>query len=339
MEATTTATYSAASVESIAGSLSGISFLVASHPFDRVKTACQFVMMKASQASAAHQRAARPVTARRCAVEIYKRHGIKGFFQGMLPLVASAAVEAGAAFTTFSAALSVLTAYSNTATVAFSSTVVADSNNNNKSTAIPEGKTCPGTLVIDHTNASTAQVFVAGMAAGCATTCILTPAELIKNRLMLQPKHNPYKGTLDCVVRTIQEGGVRSFGRGAVATLAREVPGIGAYFATYHLCLRTLQQNAGDSAGAACPSHLAVPLSGAAAGVAYCLAFYPADVVKTLIQTDAQFAKLSLQQALLKVYRTSGVRGLFAGCAVSCVRQVPGSIAQFGTYELVKGQM
>lgn len=42
-----------------------------------------------------------------------------------------------------------------------------------------------------------------------------------------------YNGTLDCVKKLYKEGGIRSIYKGTFATLARDVPASGVYFATY----------------------------------------------------------------------------------------------------------
>ena len=42
-----------------------------------------------------------------------------------------------------------------------------------------------------------------------------------------------YNGTLDCVKKLYKEGGMRSIYKGTFATLARDVPASGVYFATY----------------------------------------------------------------------------------------------------------
>ena len=62
------------------------------------------------------------------------------------------------------------------------------------------------------------QSFVAGGVAGCGTTLVLTPVELIKCRLQIQQESKQeakYKGVVDCIYQTVKnEGFFRGLYRG-----------------------------------------------------------------------------------------------------------------------------
>jgi hypothetical protein len=65
-----------------------------------------------------------------------------------------------------------------------------------------------------------------GAFSGISVACVLTPVELIKCRMQTANEGAVrYKSTLDCLFKTVQEGGIRSLFRGHVGTLCREIPG------------------------------------------------------------------------------------------------------------------
>jgi len=49
-----------------------------------------------------------------------------------------------------------------------------------------------------------------------------------------------YKGMIDCFIKTFREGGLRTFGKGLGATIARSVPVNAVTFVGYTLTLRYL---------------------------------------------------------------------------------------------------
>lgn len=64
----------------------------------------------------------------------------------------------------------------------------------------------------------------------------MAPGERIKCLLQIQSASNTekkYNGTLDCAKKLYKEGGIRSIYKGTAATLMRDVPASGVYFATY----------------------------------------------------------------------------------------------------------
>lgn len=79
------------------------------------------------------------------------------------------------------------------------------------------------------------QIFYAGLLSGVFTTAIMAPGERIKCLLQIQASQGEkkYNGTFDCVKKLYKEGGMRSIYKGTAATLMRDVPASGVYFATY----------------------------------------------------------------------------------------------------------
>ncbi|EME27786.1 mitochondrial carrier [Galdieria sulphuraria] len=58
-------------------------------------------------------------------------------------------------------------------------------------------------------------VFVSGIGAGCLAAVLSTPMDVIKTRL--QSSHSPYRGIVDCFVRTLHEDGITKFFSGSIA--------------------------------------------------------------------------------------------------------------------------
>lgn len=92
-----------------------------------------------------------------------------------------------------------------------------------------------------------------------------------------------YTSTLDCARTLFREGGVRAFGQGLSATIARNVVGVSAYFWAYEAVRRGLAQRGGrrvEELGAG-----ETLLAGGCGGVAYWVLAYPGDVIKSAMQT------------------------------------------------------
>ena len=59
-------------------------------------------------------------------------------------------------------------------------------------------------------------------------------------------------------------------------------------------------------------------IGGAMSGVTYWTVFYPADTVKSYIQTDPRFTATSLFLVGKEIYREHGLAGLYRGWGVRC---------------------
>ncbi len=74
--------------------------------------------------------------------------------------------------------------------------------------------------------------------------------------------------------------------------------------------------------------------AGAFAGMSYNFAFFPADVVKSQMQSglhkNSGFLKVATH-----VYKTWGLKGFYRGCALTLAKSCPTSGAMFLSYELL----
>ncbi|KAG6915565.1 hypothetical protein DXG01_010970 [Tephrocybe rancida] len=172
-------------------------------------------------------------------------------------------------------------------------------------------------------------------------------------------------GPLGVIRETIQAHGLRGLWIGQTGTLVRETGGTAAWFAVKELVAEMLLNHRkahdasllvkpvvpvpGDTATELLPWESA--LSGAIAGGLCVLAFYPADTVKSAMQTEDELkpstrassvpkqslaAKVPSQTftgTLLRMYAAHGLKGLYAGCGMTVARAVPSSGIVFVVYD------
>ena len=109
---------------------------------------------------------------------------------------------------------------------------------------------------------------------GFVSSFVVNPIERIKI-LMQADKKGEFKSEIDCAAKVLERDGVKGLAvRGLDATLAREIPGYGIYFAVYSLLMQS------PVAAALGPSFASL-ICGAAAGCISWIPVYPFDVVKT----------------------------------------------------------
>ena len=179
------------------------------------------------------------------------------------------------------------------------------------------------------------ELSLAGAGAGTVVPFVLTPVELIKCRLQVQQsistEFRAYKGPVDCVVQTLKtEGLVNGLYKGHASTLLREIPGNFFWYGVYEGTCMAMTPAGGSKADVGTETHL---LGGAMAGIAYWTAFYPADTVKSQIQTNPDFAKKSFGSTFMSIYRNEGIRALYRGWGVTVARAAPAHALIFACYE------
>jgi len=184
---------------------------------------------------------------------------------------------------------------------------------------------------------------VSGAWSGCFSSFVLTPVELVKCRMQVLSGASAslggqsvvrYAGPLDCAVRIVREEGAAGLWRGNLGCLAREIPGNFAWFGAYELVLRGIQIARGYDRKADVPLGFTA-LAGSVAGVAYWAVPFPADTVKSKLQTDPRFAGRPFVDVFGQVLREDGVAGLYRGAGITCARAAPAHALLFFAYEVV----
>lgn len=175
-------------------------------------------------------------------------------------------------------------------------------------------------------------------------------------------------GLFSIIRSTVQTHGLRGLWVGHTGTMVRETGGTSAWFAVKEIVADALQrrrtaetsfsyeldnyESRSSRAPAAEDGDNLRPwesaLAGAVAGGACVMAFYPADTIKSAMQTaddmrpaergslHSTAAKASTRTfggTLARMYTMHGLRGLYAGCGMTVARAVPSSGIVFVVYD------
>ncbi|QLL30661.1 hypothetical protein HG536_0A04770 [Torulaspora globosa] len=176
------------------------------------------------------------------------------------------------------------------------------------------------------------QTVISGAFAGACASLVLTPVELIKCKLQVSNLQNLQAGIkkptkiLPTIKLVLQERGVMGLWQGQSGTLIRETFGGVAWFSTYELLknyLKSLHDDGRDS------DTWELLVSGASAGLAFNASIFPADTLKSVMQTE----HMGLLQSAKRVMAKSGVAGFYRGLGITLIRAAPANAAVFYTYE------
>ncbi|KAF6174658.1 hypothetical protein GIB67_006310 [Kingdonia uniflora] len=121
---------------------------------------------------------------------------------------------------------------------------------------------------------------VSGVVATTASDAVLTPMDVVKQRLQL--RSSPYFGVKDCVLRIIREEGIGAFYASYRTTVVMNAPFTAVHFSTYEAMKKILS---GVSPENASEERLLVHIcAGGVAGALAGAVTTPLDVVKTRLQ-------------------------------------------------------
>ena len=228
-----------------------------------------------------------------CTVDIFRNEGLRGFYRGLpTPMVGSIMEN-----------IILFVSYTKIQKLIQGPTAAADT---------------PPTIP---------QLALSGALAGSMVSAVLTPVELIKCKIQMHASQ--YRGTLDCIVKTIRSTGLTGLYKGHAATFARESFGGAAWFGVYEATCRHLSKDGTkDSLGAG-----SLMFAGALSGIAYNTVLFPADVVKSQIQAENSGDRNYLRR-LKALYKSEGVRGLYRGYGITLVRAIPANAIILASFEL-----
>lgn len=268
------------------------------YPFDTVKVRLQ------SQPEHLPLRYSGPVD---CFKQSFQVDGLRGLYRGISAPMFGAAVETSCLF--------------------FSYRVIQDML---RATVFPGVEQLPFTALL-----------ASGALSGSVTSLALTPIELIKCKIQVpvdSAGHKPV-GPLAMVARVFRQEGLLGFWRGQLGTLIRETGGSAAWFGGYEGVSSMLRSYSQPGA----PESEALPLyqqmiAGASAGMSYNTLFYPADTIKSRMQTaDISTLAKGERQTFIGVgralWRQQGLKGMYRGCGITCLRSAPSSAFIFSVYE------
>lgn len=184
-------------------------------------------------------------------------------------------------------------------------------------------------------------LLLSGAASGSVTSLALTPIELIKCKMQVPAESAGLKppGPLMLITTVFRQEGLIGFWRGQLGTLIRETGGGAAWFGGYESVSSLFRSySANPRSSESLPLHQQM-VAGATAGIAYNFLFFPADTIKSRMQTE-DISRLPVngqRQTFWTVgramWRQQGLYGLYRGCGITCARSAPSSAFIFSVYE------
>ncbi|KAK3834167.1 MAG: mitochondrial carrier domain-containing protein [Linnemannia elongata] len=191
---------------------------------------------------------------------------------------------------------------------------------------------------------------IGGAVSGLCACVFVQPLDLIKTRLQQQQQAHlafikqggqagltiaPLESTIwKTVFGIIKEGSVLSLWRGTAPTIVRNVPGAAMYFTVLNEA-RTLlarrkvtngaeQSDTNNASGSALPklSNTENLVAGGASRAAIGFVMMPATVIKVRYESNLYNYK-SMSGAFTSIFRTEGIRGLWAGFGATAMRDAP----------------
>ena len=175
----------------------------------------------------------------------------------------------------------------------------------------------------------------------------------------LRPRLPRPQGPISLVISTVRTQGLRGLWLGQMGTLFRETGGSSAWFTAYELTsgwflsrlqrqwYETTRSGTSDVGQPPPPTKSSLPayqlmLSGATAGISYNVVLFPADSIKSAVQTWSELhptaPRLGFWAMGRKIWLARGLRGLYAGLGVTCLRSAPSSAMIFWIYETLQGK-
>ncbi|XP_069493882.1 solute carrier family 25 member 47 isoform X2 [Ambystoma mexicanum] len=280
----------------VAGSVGGAFGVVVGYPLDTIKVRIQT------------QRSYNGVW--HCIHSTYKMEKIPGFFKGMSMPVSTVSISSSILFGTYRNCLHNIC------------------------------KLRYGSLEV---KPSKLDIFASGYAAGAVQVLVTSPADVAKVRLQTQihPHHliegsslvykPKYLGPVHCLTTIIREEGFLGLYKGCSALMCRDCPSFATYFLSYAV-LREWLVPVGHNAPA-----VGVLLSGGFAGMLAWTLATPMDVIKARLQVDGltQRKYRGVVHCITKSVQQEGLRVLFKGVGLNCLRAFPVNMVVFFTYEVI----
>lgn len=190
-------------------------------------------------------------------------------------------------------------------------------------------------------------LLLCGAASGAFTSLALTPIELVKCRMQVSTPHDHTTGTpqspLKIIRSVLRSHGLLGFWHGQLGTLIRETGGSAAWFGAYE-GVKILFRRSDPSIKRADDIKLwQQMLAGAAAGMSYNFFFYPADTIKSRMQTEdtSSTTRSAMQRSTFNstardIWHRQGLKGFYRGCGITVFRSAPSSAIIFSIYEALR---
>lgn len=174
--------------------------------------------------------------------------------------------------------------------------------------------------------------FLSGWAGGLGILAVGHPFDTVKT-VMQNSAKGEFNGSLACARTIMAKEGPLGLYKGVTAPMAGIGTVFAIYFVTYDTCERVLRSIKGYDAA----QQLTMPdviICGGSTGIFGSFVLGPAELIKVRQQTAVQRGEDGSLGAVFRALVRE--RGFTRGMGATMMRDVPGSMAWFGMYELTK---
>lgn len=186
--------------------------------------------------------------------------------------------------------------------------------------------------------------FIAGGVGGICAVTSGHPLDTVKVRLQTMPVPKPgeaaqYKGTFDCIKKTVSREGVKGLYKGMAAPLAGVAPIFAISFYGFDVGKKGILAFKHDNHKMTLPELFA---AGAFSGIFTTTIMAPGERVKCLLQIQEGSGKKMYDgpvDCVKKLYKQGGIRSVYKGTVLTLCRDIPASGLYFAGYEGVKRLM
>lgn len=155
-------------------------------------------------------------------------------------------------------------------------------------------------------------------------------------------------GPISVLASAFRSSGFTGLWLGHTGTLIRETGGTAAWFSTKEYVSSLLLARRAPIDTPSQSEDLTLrpwesALAGACAGAAFNFALFPADTVKSAMQTAEElrpqlesgvpYSRPSFLGTFGEMYKAQGIRGLYAGCGITVARSIPSSAIIFVIFD------
>ena len=158
----------------------------------------------------------------------------------------------------------------------------------------------------------------------------------------LKPRALP--GPISVLTSVIRNDGLRGLWLGQTGTLIRECGGGAAWFTCKEFVGAQLIQRRAARTGTSLGHKDILPwesaVAGACGGAVFNFSLFPADTIKSAMQTEEELrprakgiAPPTFCGTARAMYRAQGIRGFYAGCGITVARSIPSSALIFLIYD------
>lgn len=175
--------------------------------------------------------------------------------------------------------------------------------------------------------------FLSGGVGGICVVLVGHPLDLIKVRMQTGGAAGANSSVAGMFVDTFRTHGIRGLYRGVSAPLISITPIFATSFWGYDIGQRMVRYASPSSVDLSLTQKC---IAGGISAFPTTLLMAPSERIKCLLQTAKPGQYKGMADCVMQVYKTGGIASIFRGTGLTLMRDVPGSVAWFGTYEAVK---